>query len=186
MSLTDSIWEQTIATSLRTGYGGKGVFYAFAAGNGHELGDDSNLDGLANYYGVTAVCAVNDHDTRSGFSEMGANLWICAPSNDLTDLHQGILTTENNDRYFEEFGGTSAATPIVSGVAALLRDANPDLTWRDLKLILAATARKNDPGNAGWEDGGAQVRDRLLLGPLSLQPRVRIRDGRRRGRGRPG
>ena len=153
LSLTDSIWEQTIATSLRTGYGGKGVFYAFAAGNGHELGDDSNLDGLANYYGVTAVCAVNDHDTRSGFSEMGANLWICAPSNDLTDLHQGILTTENNDRYFEEFGGTSAATPIVSGVAALLRDANPDLTWRDLKLILAATARKNDPGNAGWEDG---------------------------------
>ena len=148
-----SFWEQAVKAGLATGYGGKGVFYVFSAGNGHEDGDESNLSELKSFYGVTTVCAVNDHDTRSGFSEMGANLWICAPSNDLTDLHQGILTTENNNRYYEEFGGTSAAAPIVAGVAALLRDANPDLTWRDLKLILAATARKNDPGNDGWEDG---------------------------------
>ena len=148
-----SFWVQAVKAGLGNGYDGKGVFYAFAGGNGHELGDDSNLDELANYFGVTAVCAVNDHDTRSGFSEMGANLWICAPSDDITDLHQGILTTENSDRYFEEFGGTSASTPIAAGVAALMRDANPDLTWRDLKLILAATARKNDPRNPGWQDG---------------------------------
>lgn len=153
---SESFWEQAVDASLRSGYGGKGVFYAFAGGNGHEMGDDSNLDGLANYYGVTAVCAVNDHDTRSGFSEMGANLWVCAPSNDLSDLHQGILTTENNDRYFEEFGGTSASTPIVAGVAALMRDVNPDLTWRDLKLILAGTARKNDAANPGWQEGARQ------------------------------
>ena len=148
-----SFWVQAVKAGLGNGYDGKGVFYAFAGGNGHELGDDSNLDELANYFGVTAVCAVNDHDTRSGFSEMGANLWICAPSDDLTDLHQGILTTENSDRYFEEFGGTSASTPIVSGVAALMRGANPDLTWRDLKLILAGSARKNDADSSGWQDG---------------------------------
>ena len=34
-----------------------------------------------------------------------------------------------------------------------MRDANPNLTWRDLKLILAASARKNDPTNTGWKDG---------------------------------
>ena len=148
-----SFWEQAVKAGLATGYGGKGVLYVFSGGNGHEEGDDSNLSEMKSFYGVTAVCAVNDHDTRSGFSEMGANLWVCAPSNDLTDLHQGILTTENSDRYYEEFGGTSASAPVVAGVAALLRSANPDLTWRDLKLILAATARKNDPGNAGWVDG---------------------------------
>ena len=148
-----SFWEQAVKAGIATGYGGKGVLYVFSGGNGHEEGDDSNLSEQKSFYGVTAVCAVNDHDTRSSFSEMGANLWVCAPSNDLTDPHEGILTTENSDRYYEEFGGTSAAAPIVAGVAALLRDANPDLTWRDLKLVLAATARKNDPDNAGWQEG---------------------------------
>ena len=66
---------------------------------------------------------------------------------------RGIVTTENSDRYINDFGGTSSATPKVAGVAALLRHANPDLTWRDLKLILAASARQNDPTNIGWEVG---------------------------------
>ena len=149
-----SIWDATVGTGVRTGYNGKGTFYAWAGGNGHLQGDNSNLDEYANYYAVTAVCSVNDHDTRSNYSEMGANLWVCAPSNDLSHQHRGIVTTENSNRYYSEFGGTSAATPIVSGVAALMRSANPDLTWRDLKLILAASARKNDAANPGWEDGG--------------------------------
>ena len=125
------------------------------------MGDDSNYDGVANYFGVTAVCSVHAGGSRAGYSEMGANLWVCGPSNDrplsLGGV-QGILTTENSDRYYNDFGGTSAASPIVAGVAALMRSANPDLTWRDLKLILAATAQKNDPESSGWEDGARKYR----------------------------
>ena len=81
-------------------------------------------------------------------------MWVCAPSLDLPpEESRGIVTTENSDRYYRNFNGTSASAPIVSGVAALLREVNPELTWRDLKLILAASARKNDSGNSGWEDG---------------------------------
>ncbi len=154
-----SLWERTIDAGVTYGYGGKGTFYVFAAGNGHLVGDDSNYDGLANYYATTAACAVDSRDGKAGYSEMGANLWVCAPANDRPGTlgeSAGILTTENSDQYISDFAGTSAAAPIVSGVAALTRSANKDLTWRDIKLILAASARKNDPGSSGWEDGATR------------------------------
>ena len=154
LSNASFFWERAVDFGVRDGYGGKGTFYSWASGNGHRVGDDANLDELANYYGVTAVCAVNDGDVRASYSELGANLWVCAPSGETTTGgNREIVTTENYDRYVYDFSGTSAATPIVSGVAALMRQANPNLTWRDLKLILAASARKNDPTNDGWADG---------------------------------
>ena len=158
-----SFWEQAIEMGLRTGYGGKGTFYVFSGGNGHLLGDDSNLDEFANFYGVTAACSVQGWGSRAPYSEMGSNLWVCAPSNERPGFFGlagrfGIVTTDHSDNYVEDFGGTSAAAPVVSGVAALMRSANPELTWRDLKLILAASAQNNDPNNAGWEEGGRKYR----------------------------
>jgi subtilisin family serine protease len=41
-------------------------------------------------------------------------------------------------------GGTSAATATVTGVVALMLEANPDLTWRDVRAILARTSRRVD------------------------------------------
>ena len=152
LDTVNAFWKQAIKSGLNQGFDGKGVLYVWAGGNGHLEGDNSNLDELANFYAVTAVCAVNDADKRSSYSERGANLWVCAPSNDY-DEYRDIITVENSDRYRDDFSGTSSAAPTVSGVAALIRQANPSLTWRDLKLILAASARKNDPTNPGWKDG---------------------------------
>ena len=120
-------------------------------------GDYSTLDEYSNFYAVTAVCAVNYADVRSVYSEKGANLWVCGPSNGRGV--PGIATTDNGNRYQDSFGGTSAATPMVSGVAALVRKANDALTWRDVKLILAASARKNDASNSGWETGAVKYGD---------------------------
>ena len=153
LGFTSATWEGAIVNGVTNGFGGKGVFYVFAAGNDHPEGHDSNLDEYANHYGVTAVCAVNYNDVRTAYSERGANLWVCAPSGDRTRGLPGIATARNGDRYTDSFSGTSASAPIVSGVAALVRAANSDLTWRDVKLILAASARKNDASNSDWERG---------------------------------
>lgn len=57
-----------------------------------------------------------------------------------------IFTTFNpNCHYTSVMNGSSSATPMVSGVVALMLSANPNLTWRDVKHILAVTADKIDP-----------------------------------------
>ncbi len=49
--------------------------------------------------------------------------------------------------YTSTFNGTSSAAPNASGVVALILSANPSLTWRDIRHILASTSTMNDPEN---------------------------------------
>ncbi len=137
-------WEMAVETGIREGFGGKGIFYSWSAGNGHDDFVQANFGELSNYYAVTTVCSTDGFGKKSSFSEEGVNLWVCAPGSLIT-------TTDNKDRYNFRFSGTSFSAPIVSGVAALMREVNGDLSWRDLKLILAASARRNDPTDPGWE-----------------------------------
>ncbi len=151
-----SAWKLGIEEGLSTGRGGKGIIYTWAGGNGScsaEV-DNSNYDGYANHHGVIAVAAVTNTGIRSYYSERGANIWISAHSDGGS---KGITTTDitgfygdTNTNYTDDFGGTSSATPLVSGVIALILEANPDLTWRDVKLILVQSARQIDPGDSEW------------------------------------
>ena len=149
-------WELAIERGISSGAGGKGIVYVFAGGNGGSI-DYSNLEELINHYGVTAVCSVDDRGRKVSYSESGSNLWVCAPSRE--SGRQAIVTTDNHSRYRESFGGTSASAPQVSGVAALVLAANDNLTWRDVKLILASSARKNDPANGDWLAGSPKYRN---------------------------
>ena len=152
-------WEEAVERGVTEGFGGKGVFYVWAAGNGGSE-DNSNLDGRANFYAVTAACATTWRNRITDHSERGSNLWVCAPAGYSSELFQGstplVTTTTTGHRYTRNQGGTSAAAAIVSGVAALVRAENPDLTWRDVKLILAASASRNYNGK--WEEGARKYR----------------------------
>ncbi len=154
------LWTKAVENAVHAGNNGKGIVIVQAAGNETSLGEQSNLDAALNHYGVMAACAVTNRGVRASFSETGANLWVCGPSSSNLQFGQipGIPSTDELD-YNLGFGGTSAAAPTVSGVAALVRAANPALTWRDVKLVLAGSARRNhadhDPSShAGWEQGG--------------------------------
>ncbi len=59
--------------------------------------------------------------------------------------------------YTGKMNGTSAATPMVSGVAALLLETNPNLSYRDVKYILATTATRNDPNRAAVTHSDGRV-----------------------------
>ena len=160
-----SLWAMAINTGIEEGFYGRGTVYVWAAGNEHcdNSGifcgiDNANYDNRANYHAVVAVCAVEHQGKHNGSSEFGANLWVCAPSNN-RNRDAGIVTTDRPSTYTtigRGFGGTSAATPMVSGVAALMRQANPNLGWRDVKLILANSARQNDPADGDWAQGAVK------------------------------
>ncbi|MEH6421219.1 S8 family serine peptidase [Pseudomonas sp. CGJS7] len=60
-------------------------------------------------------------------------------------LDSAQSTIDNSCNYTGIMNGTSAAAPTVSGVVALVLQANPKLSYRDVKYILATTARKIDP-----------------------------------------
>ena len=174
-----SSWRTAVDSGDASGRGGLGAVYTWAAGNGgNGTGppiDNSNYDGQANYRGVIAVTSVNDQGKQSSYAEPGANIWVAAPGGEYCDTH-AITTTDRtgaagdnsyNDEadgyighgfdydyadlnYTKCMNGTSSATPQAAGVIALMLQANPNLSSRDVRLILAQSARQNDTSDAGW------------------------------------
>ncbi len=172
LSASGSLWRAGVETAIANARDGKGTAIFWAGGNGGDV-DNANYDGWANYHGVMAVAALAPDGKRASYSEAGANLLVAAPSGEYCDGSATPPTTVTTDRsgvagyngganseladidYTQCFNGTSSAAPVVSGVAALLLDARPDLSWRDVRAILARSARQNDPGDPDWTSNGA-------------------------------
>ncbi len=142
---------------ITTGRNGLGNIIVWAGGNGYQDWDDVNYQTYTNSPYTITVAASNNFGTHAYYSNPGTANLINAPSN---GGNLGILTTDfmddaGNDpgNYDWFFGGTSSAAPLVSGVVALMLQANPTLTWQDVQHILLTTAVQNDPSHPGWEDG---------------------------------
>ncbi|MBK8135130.1 MAG: S8 family serine peptidase [Chloroflexi bacterium] len=144
--------EAALAAGAANGRGGLGAIYVWAAGNGKGSSDDVNADGYANSRYTIAVSATTNQGESSWYSEQGSSILVNAPSNGGT---LGITTTSGSSSCTSSFGGTSSASPLAAGVIALMLEANPTLTWRDVQHILVLSADKNDPTDTGWVNNGA-------------------------------
>lgn len=133
----------------------------------------SNAGDINNLPYVIVVGAFNADGKRSSYSSAGPNLWVSAPGGEYgfsepalasvdpmgfergspvvyetvfgleTPLSSELSVNPHGD-YTALMNGTSAAAPNVSGAVALLLEEVPGLTWRDVKYVLAKTARRID------------------------------------------
>ncbi|MFD1831524.1 type VII secretion-associated serine protease mycosin [Streptomyces desertarenae] len=121
----------------------KGAVVVASAGNGGEDGDRVSYP--AAYPGVIAVAAVDRDGDRAPFSTRRWYATVSAPGDDV------VITYP--DREYYEGWGTSAAAAFVSGCAALVRSAHPDLSPAQVKELIAQTARNTPPGGRSDELG---------------------------------
>ncbi|MBX3413049.1 MAG: S8 family serine peptidase [Pirellulales bacterium] len=142
----------TLQNGVTTGRGGLGSIYVWSAGNGLTYQDNVNYDGYASSRFVIAVSAIDHNGVQAAYSEPGASILVTSYS---SGSGAGITTTTTSGGYTNLFGGTSSSAPLVAGVIALMLEANPTLTYRDVQYILVDTAAQNHPADPGWATNGA-------------------------------
>ncbi|EST39660.1 hypothetical protein N566_00730 [Streptomycetaceae bacterium MP113-05] len=147
----------------------EGVVVVASAGNDGKDGDHVSYP--AAYPGVIAVTAVDETGRRAGFSTRRWYATVAAPGDD-------VIITEPDRLYYEGWG-TSAAAAFVSGAAALVIAAHPDLTPAQVRQLLADTAQHSPPGGrsddlgAGVIDPAAAIEMGSTAEPQSLEEGVR-------------
>jgi len=163
-----------------------GVVHVFAAGNGRgKKSENATKDGLVNNSAVIAVAAIGSDGKFANYSSYGSNVFVTAPSNRSDYTGFQITTTDRTGEnrgynrysflnpsgdqddlfpdvnYASGFGGTSSAAPLVSGIMALGKEANPEMDVRMAKQTLVKTVTVVDPGDAsdssfgGWRTNAA-------------------------------
>ncbi len=146
------------------------IIYIFSSGNEYSNVNYSSV--LSSRY--TLVVGAS---TKSGYvapySNYGSSLLCVAPGGD----RSGIVTTDlNGDKlgydtklhhyqdidnqnynYTDNFKGTSASAAMLSGVVALMLEANPNLSYRDVRYIIAHTSFRLDRSNPSWQRNNSGV-----------------------------
>ena len=106
-----------------------GLLLVAAAGNdGTPSGLEDTVDFPARYSSVIGVAAVDRYSNRADFSSTGKSVEISAPG-------VRVLSTYLGEQY-GYLSGTSMAAPFVTGQLALLKEAYPHLSNKELRQVL--------------------------------------------------
>ena len=155
-----SMYARGWAALAEQGRDGLGTVSVKSAGNSAADMQSEGYDTTRHTISVGAYRQVDG--VAASYSSNGPALLVSAPSSDrgsmqgtylvTTDLlgdsgmnwYVSLATGEIDDAksdYTNVFGGTSASAPIVTGVVSLMLDANEQLGWRDVRTILAQSAK---------------------------------------------
>jgi subtilisin-like proprotein convertase family protein len=180
---------QALTNAVTNGRKGLGTAIVFSAGNRRGEGDNTNYHNFKNSRHVITVAALNNDGWATSYSTPGASILVSAFGGEF----DSIVTTDrlgsagySSTDYTGSFKGTSAAAPMVSGIVALMLEANRNLGYRDIQEILAYSARKSDSLGGGggyiwqyngannWNGGGLHVNHNYGFGLVDALAAVRL------------
>ena len=140
MPVTDTLRAVIVRASTEA-RNGLGAVVVFAAGNeDREIFDDE----LAAIPEVLSVTAVDHYGNPTPYTNTGASVDLAAPS--------ATVSASVNGGYTQSFGGTSAAAPVVSGVAGLILAMHPEYTAEQVRALLTDSAKKD--GRVTFDENG--------------------------------
>jgi len=162
-----SLAQRAIEDGITFGRGGKGSIYVFASGNGGSSGDSCNCDGYCNSIYTIAIGAVTEDNNKPYYTEpCSATLAVTYSSG--SGRQRSITTVDLHNGCTSSHSGTSAAAPLAAGIFALVLEANPALTWRDLQHLVVRTSRQVDGSDSSWHTNAAGRRFSTKYGYGSL------------------
>ncbi|MGK3118991.1 S8 family serine peptidase [Pseudomonas corrugata] len=177
--------------ALEEGRDGLGTVIVTAGGNDREKGGNTNYSNVTNSRSSIIVGAINATTDLGAlqfggkpFSSPGASILVSAPGSNVTSTSR-LVQNDNGSTFGGDTSvsqGTSFAAPIVSGIVALMLEANPELGYRDVQQILALSARKvadpttswQDNGGQNWNGGGMHVSHDYGYGEVDARAAVRL------------
>ncbi|MCK1981926.1 MULTISPECIES: S8 family serine peptidase [Peribacillus] len=131
MSLGDTSYSEALNKAVQEAYK-KGVLIVAAAGNEGDMGENVQRVYPAAFSHVISVAATDSSDKRPSYSNYHSTVDIAAPGDD-------ILSTLPYGKY-GWMSGTSMATPMVAGVAALIWSYEPKLNKTEVEYRLYDSA----------------------------------------------
>jgi hypothetical protein len=140
-----------------------GIIVTAASGNdetgyGQPLGSDIMFP--ARYSTVIGIGSINEKLNKSTFSYFGPSLDYSAPGE---KIYSTYVTEEGMNPGYAYMSGTSMATPYVTGIIALYKEAYPDLTTQQLK-----SAMQQNVFDLGMKDKDSYYGYGLVQAPSSL------------------
>ncbi|WP_229623662.1 S8 family peptidase [Vibrio parahaemolyticus] len=149
-------------------------FFAGGGNQGLPMHNSAQSYDNSSYFNLV-TSALRADGTRASYSSVGANVWVAAPAGeygqdfpamvttDLMGCEEGQNTSDGlginglhggteldpNCNYTSTMNGTSSAAPNTSGAIAAIMSTNHALSARDVRALLAETARVTDAKHPG-------------------------------------